>query len=217
MSDLILHVLAWPTVLIALGVFGFAPGAVLRLIVLAYRREDPRRRELISELYHVPRIERPFWVAEQLETALFDGCRGRLAAAWRARRPVSALIRVEQPGRGRVLTLKWKITPGCLGTIPQTGEIMPALLPALGQAVTIGRARPVHFVQCGNYGPHRKADLAVLLFHLRDALAAGAWHMAGAGCPEPGQRVGLVLSLLDGKGSLPGDDGPCPVCGTMCD
>src|SRR5262245_11933509 len=110
MSDLILHIIAWPTFLIALGVFGFAPGVALRLIVLAYNREDPRRRELISELYHVPRIERPFWVAEQLETALFDGCRGRLAA-WRARRPVAALVRVTQPGRGRVLTLKWKIAP----------------------------------------------------------------------------------------------------------
>jgi len=96
-------------------------------------------------------------------------------------------------------------------------DIMPSLLPALGQAVTFGRARPVHFVQCGNYSPHRKADVAVLLFHLRDALTTGSWHMGGAGCPVPDQGAALVLSLFDGKGSLPGDDGPCPVCGTMCD
>lgn len=28
-------------------------------------------------LYTVPRIERPFWVAEQLEAALFEGLRAR--------------------------------------------------------------------------------------------------------------------------------------------
>jgi len=67
-----------PTILMALLVFGFAPGAVLRLIVLAFPRDDPRRNELISELYHVPRAERPFWVAEKLELALTEGLGGRL-------------------------------------------------------------------------------------------------------------------------------------------
>lgn len=81
MTTLIYHVLAWPTLLIALLVFGFAPGAILRLIVLAYHRDDPRRQELLGELYHVPRIERPFWVAEQLELALAEGLGQRLAWA----------------------------------------------------------------------------------------------------------------------------------------
>ena len=31
------------------------------------------RIELVAELYAVPRIQRPLWVAEQLETALFEG------------------------------------------------------------------------------------------------------------------------------------------------
>ena len=73
MSALIFHVLSWPTLAIALLVFGFAPGAVLRLIVLAFPRDDDRRHELLGELYAVPRIERPFWVVEQLEVALFEG------------------------------------------------------------------------------------------------------------------------------------------------
>ena len=51
MTSLIYHVLAWQTLFIALLVFGFAPGAALRLIVLAYQREDPRRKELLSELF----------------------------------------------------------------------------------------------------------------------------------------------------------------------
>ena len=78
MDSLIFHVLAWPTFGLALLVFGFAPGALLRLIVLLFHREDPRRQELIAELYHVPRIERPFWVAEQLEVAIVEGLGHRL-------------------------------------------------------------------------------------------------------------------------------------------
>lgn len=78
MSDLIFHVLSWPTLLVALLVFGFAPGALLRVIVLAFPRDDPRRRELLGELYAVPRIERPFWVFEQLEVALVEGLGVRL-------------------------------------------------------------------------------------------------------------------------------------------
>jgi hypothetical protein len=85
MDAVLSHVLSWPTFLVALLVFGFAPGAVLRLIALAFSRDDPRRRELLAELHAVPRLERPFWVAEQLEVALFEGLRGRIAA-WTRRR-----------------------------------------------------------------------------------------------------------------------------------
>jgi hypothetical protein len=62
----------WP-LLAALVVFGFAPGAVLRVIVLAFPRDDPRRRERLGELYSVPRLERPLWVFEQLDRALIEG------------------------------------------------------------------------------------------------------------------------------------------------
>src|SRR5262249_8212633 len=89
MDALIFHVISWPTLGCALLVYGFAPGALLRLIVLLYPRKHPRRRELIGELYAYPRIMRPFWVAEQLETALFEGLHDRLAA-WRARRLVAS-------------------------------------------------------------------------------------------------------------------------------
>ena len=79
MSAVIFHVISWPTLGCALLVYGFAPGALMRLIVLLYPRGHPRRGELISELYAYPRIKRPFWVAEQLETALFEGSRARIA------------------------------------------------------------------------------------------------------------------------------------------
>lgn len=64
---------SWKPLLLAVFAFGFAPGCCLRIIVLAYPRDDPRRAELIAELYTVPRIQRPLWVAEQLEVALFEG------------------------------------------------------------------------------------------------------------------------------------------------
>ena len=74
-------VLSWPTFVAALIVFGFAPGAVLRVIVLAFPRDDPRRKELLAEVYAVPRAERPFWVVQQLEVAIFEGLRDRLVWA----------------------------------------------------------------------------------------------------------------------------------------
>jgi hypothetical protein len=73
--------ISWPTFLAALVVYGFAPGALLRLICLAFRRDDPRRYELRAELYAVPRPVRPFWVFEQLEVALFEGLGERLTSA----------------------------------------------------------------------------------------------------------------------------------------
>lgn len=71
-------IVSWPTFLVALVVFGLAPGALLRLIVLAFQRDDPRRQEVLAELYAVPRFERPFWVLEQLEVAVFEGLGDRL-------------------------------------------------------------------------------------------------------------------------------------------
>jgi len=41
MDALILHAVAWPTLGCAVLMFGFAPGALLRLIVLLYPRDHP--------------------------------------------------------------------------------------------------------------------------------------------------------------------------------
>ncbi|MDY7102133.1 MAG: hypothetical protein S0880_13180 [Actinomycetota bacterium] len=70
----------WRTLLAALAVFGFLPGVFLRMIVLVYPKDHPRRRELVAELYVVPRLERPFWVVQQLEVSLFEGLPARLSA-----------------------------------------------------------------------------------------------------------------------------------------
>jgi Uncharacterized protein conserved in bacteria (DUF2314) len=71
-------IVSWKTFVVSLLVFGFAPGAVLRVLVLAFHRDDPRRSEMLAELYRVPRLERPYWVFEQLERALAEGVYERL-------------------------------------------------------------------------------------------------------------------------------------------
>jgi hypothetical protein len=140
MMSLIYHVLAWPTFFLALLVFGFAPGAALRLIVLAYKRDDPRRQELLSELYAVPRIGRPFWVAQQLETALFDGLRGRLAAQ-RAKRMVPAVIHLVLDDIE--LTLELMVT----AELKRAGLPLEGFIEAYDRAVQDGTVKLVHAVQ----------------------------------------------------------------------
>ncbi len=85
-EDLLDAIVSWRTLLAVLLVYGFAPGALLRLIVLAFRRDDPRRSEMLAELHAVPFAERPFWVFEQLEVALFEGIWGRVIGAATRRR-----------------------------------------------------------------------------------------------------------------------------------
>ena len=90
-GEILNAIVSWKTFLVALLVFGFAPRAVLRLIVLAFQRDDPRRHELLGEFYGVPRWERPFWVFEQIEVALSEGiwervvwaATGRVIWRWR--------------------------------------------------------------------------------------------------------------------------------------
>jgi len=153
MESLILQVISWPMAGIALLVFGFAPGAVLRLIVLAFPPDDPRRRELLGELYAVRRIERPFWVIEQLEVGLFEGLRRRFARRKNHDRsvgsdPDSTTERVTVQGLllggllnthmddvgygGPIACLAAGITPRQLDYWARTGLVEPTVRPAPG-------------------------------------------------------------------------------------
>jgi hypothetical protein len=89
MIEVALAVISLPALLLAVLVFGFAPGALLRLIVLAYPNGDPRRAELVAEVYVVRIWERPFWVAQQLEVAISEGLVTRLTAH---RKPSPAIV-----------------------------------------------------------------------------------------------------------------------------
>lgn len=77
MRDL-LNSIGMPWILLGLIVAFFcAPKFVLQVTLTLYPRNDDRRRELLAE-YHARRyLERVIWVAEQIETALFEGMRER--------------------------------------------------------------------------------------------------------------------------------------------
>jgi hypothetical protein len=79
--DLIAEIADWKLFLVVIFVYGIFPQWILRALVHVWPKDDPRRTELLGELYEVPRIQRPFWVAEQLEAALADGLVARLRAA----------------------------------------------------------------------------------------------------------------------------------------
>lgn len=80
-SELFGAIASWRSALIVFVVFGVAPGLVLRLLVKIYPKEDSRRAELIAELYAKGRIERVFFVGEQLETVIFEGIPVRVRTA----------------------------------------------------------------------------------------------------------------------------------------
>jgi hypothetical protein len=103
MTELLNAVTSWWNLVGVLALFGVAPRLSLRLILRAYRRDDPRRAELIAELRAVPRRERPLWVAEQLEVALFDGLVPRVSAVIRV---LVILLRTRRLDRGRWVTLE---------------------------------------------------------------------------------------------------------------
>ncbi|MCA1702817.1 MAG: hypothetical protein LC808_05920 [Actinobacteria bacterium] len=74
----LIDLLDWKALAAVSGVFGFAPRAVLRIVVLAWPSDHPRRQELLGELGAIDYWKRPIWLAEQLETAIFDGLHQRV-------------------------------------------------------------------------------------------------------------------------------------------
>lgn len=86
---------------ILLALFGFLPGVLNRLFAMAYPKEDPRRSEMIAELYEVPRWEQPWWVFQQGERALFEGLPVNLRMRARVRRqaPIEWSWTVDGSGR----------------------------------------------------------------------------------------------------------------------
>ena len=100
MVELFDAVASWHSLLLAVGAFGFAPGFILRVAVKIYPRHDPRRKEIIADLYVMRRIERPFYVAEQLETVLLEGLPQRFARLlYRILRPIRMRRSIERAGK----------------------------------------------------------------------------------------------------------------------
>jgi hypothetical protein len=95
MAELLQAVASWQALGGVLLLFGFGPGVVLRTVLLIYPKSHPRRRELIGELYACPRWDRPLWVAEQFEVAIFEGLshRRRQLVRWLFNRRIRASLK----------------------------------------------------------------------------------------------------------------------------
>ena len=65
-------VLDWRT-WVAMAVLVFVPGLLLRIFLLVFPRHDPRRQELLAEMYAVPVCRRPLWVIAQIEVIVWEG------------------------------------------------------------------------------------------------------------------------------------------------
>ena len=70
--DFVGLVLDWRT-WVAMAVLVMFPGLLLRLFLLIYPRRDPRRQELLAEMYAVPVVRRPLWVFAQIEVIVWEG------------------------------------------------------------------------------------------------------------------------------------------------
>jgi hypothetical protein len=132
-TELLEFIVNWRMGLIILLVFGFAPGALLRLVVLAFRRDDPRRSEMLAELHRVPRLERPVrtdWGAYRLCML------GRWSSPWPSWLTIPAQRHVDL---WRQLAMEWPtahsehsdLTWLFLLTQPGTGEKIAGLERAL--------------------------------------------------------------------------------------
>jgi hypothetical protein len=62
------------------GVFsqGFIPRFATRFLARAFPKSDPRREEMLAELYGVPQKERLVWVFEQLERVVMEAIPARI-------------------------------------------------------------------------------------------------------------------------------------------
>lgn len=82
---------------LAVLVLGATPRLALRLIVLAHPRDTLLRDQIMADFEDVALLERPIWVASQLEVALIEGIGIRLSRSpdWFARKIISAVFRSE--------------------------------------------------------------------------------------------------------------------------
>lgn len=69
----------WGPSALGLAALGLLPGFSLRLIVRLYPKGDPRRREVVAELYTVENWRQPIFVIQMLELAISEG----IPARWR--------------------------------------------------------------------------------------------------------------------------------------
>jgi hypothetical protein len=215
MTSVFSQIISWRALVAAVVVIGFAPRAVLRVIVLAFGRSDPRRRELLGELDSVPRWERPLWVAEQLEVALAEGIGSRLARVCRrwapARRTAEWWRREKDDFLHTSYTFGYTLTSNSYFTIliyllvlvPGTGKwIACGTWSLVGEAMAWCRQRNRKRLQPGQPVPATRLDALIFVLAGPAAYATTIYlfiHDLAAlasGSLAAGYWTGVFLCLL---------------------
>ena len=179
MTQFLDAITSWWSFLLVLVVFGFAPRFVLRFIVLAFHREDPRRRELLAEIHGVPRLERPVFVFEQLERALVEGLVERLV--WTA--------------TGRIIW-RWRLDSGVRRNreTPDTFDIpSPAEIAMLRPGWTVKL-----LFQLRRDGWEERMWVEVAKIGRRGFVGYLSNTPAGMPRPQPGQRIRFRVHHIAG-------------------
>ena len=179
MTSLLLQIISWRALVAAIVVLGFAPGAVLRVIVLAFERSDPRRRELLGELHSVPRWERPLWVGEQLEVALAEGIGSRLARAYRRWAPARRTAEWWRREKDNFLHTRYTVGHGLAAVSYVTIQVyVLVLVPGVGKWIA--------YITWGLVG------LAMAWCHKRNK------KRLQPGQPVPATRLDVLIFVLAG-------------------
>ena len=180
-------------------VFGFLPGFVLRLLVRLYPNDHPRRRELPNELYFLPRWERWFFVAEQLETALHEAPRARVARR-KARTGPRDAVRARLHQRVPVHVHAFLAVGLVVGLTMGLGLGLGASLAARTQGMTAGAAGIMAAVLVAGLVGGLTAGVAENLEQRSDFSSTIAAMLTGG----PMVGVGTMLGATLGAGLISG-------------
>lgn len=132
--------------------FAAAPGVLLHLGVLLFPKKDERRKQFTADLYDVPYLKRPFWVAGTIIRCLFEGLPKRVRA-FRERGNTSPTgsshlegAAIGTPSNGGTL---WPLVKAlallpCLSAARDRNFVVRLLADRLGTVLSIEESQRVH-------------------------------------------------------------------------
>jgi hypothetical protein len=84
-------------------VFGFAPVIVAKVLATAFPKSDPRRAEMLAEIYKVPYKNRVTWLFEQSARVVTEAVPARIKSRTRALPATTVIVLARDPRKIEVL------------------------------------------------------------------------------------------------------------------
>jgi hypothetical protein len=106
---------SWPALLVAVLLFSFGPHLLLLLVLLLYPEGSDRPKQLLADLFDVPRWKKPFWVFEIALMAVFEAVPARVANRRRRAGSTQQVI-LTNPSTARGLAVGDTLTPPARGS-----------------------------------------------------------------------------------------------------